>query len=752
MPEEQNKKSEYLKRGEIRTMEKDMTRLREAEAEKERGRVAQIRTEEDVKKEQEGMETAKKEAEAREQAEEEAKRKGEEVKKLKEEREKREVVMEESSQNEALKRTRQVKELLRGETQQKEEKERREFLERVAAKVGEEKPAPPIPTPPAPAPPPAPIPPVTSPIPTPPLPTEAPKAKPSLPKVAGTFPEKPLIFKKVWIRIIISLAILAVFAVIATFWYWYLIEKGRTPEPKLEPAKEVIEKEILVPLSLISSEETKTLEIPNLAALPGLMPQLLTADFGDNGLTRIVIKNLAENKVVNIRDFFESFQVKAPENFYNKIAEDFTLFNYPIEGKNRLGFLVKTKEENLSTLLSLWEPTMEEDFQGFFNLMGKDQPARVPYFKDGIHKGERARFQTFTLQDLGIVYIVFDNHFIFTSSWENMKKVLDKLKTEVTLEQLDLKRKVGQLFLVGIEGKILTPETEQLIKTVKPGGILLFGKNIESPSQTKKLIQDLQELSIRETGLPLLIGLDQEGGLVLRVDFIKEKTAQSEIQNTDQAYLVGLERAKELKWLGINLNLAPVLDFTQPGDFLFDRSFRKNPAEIGELAKALVSGQKQGGVLTTIKHFPGYGQITFDPEEKLAVLKETPEISQFQKAMEAGPEAIMASNAVYTNIHPTLPLTFSSGGIDFLEESLGSSPLIISDDLLQSSLLDKFNLAEVVILPISAGVDMLIFSGWQVKIESGFNHLYQSVREGRISKARIDEAVLKILQTKRQLP
>ena len=156
---------------------------------------------------------------------------------------------------------------------------------------------------------------------------------------------------------------------------------------------------------------------------------------------------------------------------------------------------------------------------------------------------------------------------------------------EELLAKLTLEQKIGQMLLIGFEGKTLTPQLENLIKTIQPGGILLLSRNIEGEEQLKKLISDIQSVSLAQTGLPLFVAVDQEGGPVSRIQFLKELTPQAEVKDASHAYEVGLGRGKELKNLGINLNLAPVLDMTRPDDFLFERSFQKSAEITGEWLK-----------------------------------------------------------------------------------------------------------------------------------------------------------------------
>lgn len=319
---------------------------------------------------------------------------------------------------------------------------------------------------------------------------------------------------------------------------------------------------------------------------------------------------------------------------------------------------------------------------------------------------------------------------------------------------LTLEQKIGQLFLIGFEGKTLTPQLENLIRTIHPGGVLLLSRNIGNETQLKKLIKDLQKVSFEDNGLLLFVAVDQEGEPMSRIRWLSEKTSQSEIQNVEEAYEVGFNRGKELKKLGVNLNLAPVLDITSPGDFLYNRSFQKDPGKTGELAKALISGQKTAGVLTAIKHFPGYGGIPFNPERvKLPVLSEIPEISQFKEVLEIQPEMIMAANVVYPKIDEKFPFALSSQGIQLLKEELKNSFLIISDDLSSPVLKKEFSLKNTISLAFQSGIDILIVAGFDTPGDPflAFNLLLEAARKEEISEDRINQSTLKIIKLKQNL-
>lgn len=573
-------------------------------------------------------------------------------------------------------------------------------------------------------------------------------------------PKKPAPFQKILVRLVIILFCIFLF----WFNYWFFIQKPPVEEisppeeeisPPEEPPEEVPEEplekpEITIPPSLISIEQTLTAEVSEIEEIPEALEQLMKEELPEGSFVRIIIKNQKENRLVDLEEVAQSFQVELSSEVLQKLKiEDSTILIYSQKEGKRGVLISKIEEkEGLEELLKEWEVKIEKE--GLFISQG-EIPVLASSFKSFALEEIPIRYLTISKKDLGICYALFSDHFILTTSFEGLRTTIKALKSQIiTPVTPSPKDNTGQLFIIGFEGKTITPQLEELFKKYRPGGVLLLSRNIENKEQLKTLIEGLQSLSQKETGLSLFIAVDQEGGSISRIEFLEEKTAQSAIKDTDDAYNIGLKRANELKELGVNLNLAPLLDDMKSGDFYFNRSFQKSPEIAGLLAKSLILGQKEVGILTSIKHFPGYVDVAFNPESKLATIS-LPEASQFQKAMEAEPEMVMASNAIYQEIDSSLPFTFSTTGVQFLRNNLGSDVLIMADDLAQNSLLENFPLKEIVIKPIQAGVDILIFSGWRAPVEQGLDAFFEAVKNKEVSETRINEAVSKIIQLKESL-
>jgi len=186
--------------------------------------------------------------------------------------------------------------------------------------------------------------------------------------------------------------------------------------------------EIPIPPSLILVERTFALEVSKNEETIEAISQSMQEQLPTGSFARILIKNTKENKILGLKEFFEVLGIKAPENFYQKLENDFTLFIYYQEEGKRIGFITKITEiEGLKELLKSWEPAMEEDFENFFKIMGKTGTALVPYFKNASYLGVSFRYQTFSIPHFGICYSISDPYFIFTSSGKSIMKIVEQL-------------------------------------------------------------------------------------------------------------------------------------------------------------------------------------------------------------------------------------------------------------------------------------------------------------------------------------
>ncbi len=285
---------------------------------------------------------------------------------------------------------------------------------------------------------------------------------------------------------------------------------------------------------------------------------------------------------------------------------------------------------------------------------------------------------------------------------------------------MNLKQKLGQRLMIGIRGTSLDDETKAHLRKISPGGVILFSRNIRNYSQVCKLIRDIKAT----VQPPPLIAIDQEGGLVVRF-FLREITlmpgnmALGATNKPELAYKQGRFMARELKSMGIDINLAPVVDVAtnpdNPGITI--RSFGEDPEKVAELGVNFIKGTQSEGIGAVAKHFPGKGAAGKDAHFDLPTInlsqKEMNRVHlyPFWKCIENGVQGIMSTHAIYTNLPggEKVPATFASKLIKgYLRREMNFQGVIFSDDLEMGAITKYFPFNEAVVNTIRAGHDMLL--------------------------------------------
>src|SRR5262245_23233741 len=321
-------------------------------------------------------------------------------------------------------------------------------------------------------------------------------------------------------------------------------------------------------------------------------------------------------------------------------------------------------------------------------------------------------------------------------------------------ERMSLTEKVGQLFMVGFEGMEVTPELDAWMATYGWGGVIIFGRNVESPGQLLQLTQGLQA-AVRARGQPpLLIAVDQEGGRVARLKspFTAFPSAArvGQIGSVPLAYEVGRALARELCAVGINMDMAPVLDvLTNPANTVIgDRAFSADPNCVARQATAFMRGMHAAGVIAVGKHFPGHGDTRLDSHVALPVSERTVaqvkgcELLPFREAIAAGLEAIMTAHVIYNAWDAHQPATLSSSILTgLLRAEMGFSGVIISDDLGMAAVSETTPWAEVPLRALNAGVDLLLICHHCQRQEQAHASVLRAVQRGDLPETMIDRAV-----------
>ncbi|TVP83353.1 MAG: beta-N-acetylhexosaminidase [Alkalicoccus sp.] len=340
------------------------------------------------------------------------------------------------------------------------------------------------------------------------------------------------------------------------------------------------------------------------------------------------------------------------------------------------------------------------------------------------------------------------------------------------IDEMSTEEKIGQMLMPdfrnwnGEDVTKMLPEIEELVEEYHLGGIILFAENVVTTEQTAELVADYQEAAEK---FGLLMTIDQEGGLVNRLqsgtDFpgnMALGAAGSEGLAYDTGYAIG----SELESLGINMNLAPVLDVNNNPDnpVIGVRSFSEDPELTGSLGVSYTEGMQDTGVAATAKHFPGHGDTDVDshlglPEvpHNLERLLEV-ELNPFQQAMDAGIDAIMTAHVTFPQIDNTqviseqtgeeiaLPATLSRTVLtELMRERMEYEGLIITDAMNMQAISDHFGPADAAVRTVEAGSDIVLMPPG---LEEAAEGLMEAVEDGSITEERLEASVERILTLK----
>ena len=317
--------------------------------------------------------------------------------------------------------------------------------------------------------------------------------------------------------------------------------------------------------------------------------------------------------------------------------------------------------------------------------------------------------------------------------------------------------KVGQLLMIGIHGKTLNDDAKFMLNEYRVGGIILFDRNMESKDQVKSLITDINKTG-KSAGLtPLFIGIDQEGGAVARMEDQLIKVPPAEElgkESIEQAVSLAKQSGTELKDLGFNINFAPVADL----GLTYGRSFSTNPDDVVRYASAVGKAYDEAGLWYSYKHFPGIGKTDVDlhadtsvvPVSKETLLNEDTKVFvDLIKQSKPNTYAIMVSHAMYPQIDADHPSSLSKAIItDWLRKDMGYNGVVVTDDMDMGALAKHYTFGDMAVQSILAGSDILLVCHEYEHMQEAYNGLMKAVKDGRISKERLDESVKRILLMK----
>jgi beta-N-acetylhexosaminidase len=320
---------------------------------------------------------------------------------------------------------------------------------------------------------------------------------------------------------------------------------------------------------------------------------------------------------------------------------------------------------------------------------------------------------------------------------------------------MTLRDKVRQLIVMAFSG---TRAPVQLIRNVHPGGLIYFSGNLTSGPQIKAMSRTAQRVS-RRVGEPLLLMTDQEGGIVTRLPGTEGTPGGADFGG-DAAWArrTAVSTGTLLHALGINVDLAPVADVNTVGSagVIGPRSFSAEPAVAARLVRAQVCGYHAGGVAATAKHFPGHGSTATDSHASTATIAESAsqwrqtDLPPFRAAVRSSVDMVLVGHLAFPAVDPTGRPATISGPLTqgLLRSEQGFDGVVITDALNMGGITSWGSPGEVAVRAVSAGVDMLLMSPQPAQ---AIRAVLGAVRTGRLTEARVDTSVERIMRLKQRL-
>ncbi|MDR2418927.1 MAG: beta-N-acetylhexosaminidase [Treponema sp.] len=328
---------------------------------------------------------------------------------------------------------------------------------------------------------------------------------------------------------------------------------------------------------------------------------------------------------------------------------------------------------------------------------------------------------------------------------------------------MTLQHQIGQRFIIGFDGHTLTPEFRRLLRQYKAGNVILFRENLQNAAQAKALCDDIKASVIEETGIPPFIAIDQEGGRVSRLPADMTNVAgAAELAVAGTAALVEAVTltAAELRRIGVNFNLAPVLDVnSNPANpVIGTRSFGATPDLVAELGAAAVAAWERAGILCCGKHFPGHGDTSVDSHLELPCVDKTRaeleavELLPFRRAIACGIPALMSAHILFPQVEPSrVPATMSKIIItSMLREQLGFKGLVLSDAMEMNAIKHYYGTPTGCIEAIRAGVDIVLVCHDTALMEASLVAVAETYTNGGFDNTAFDASTERIVQYKKK--
>jgi len=370
----------------------------------------------------------------------------------------------------------------------------------------------------------------------------------------------------------------------------------------------------------------------------------------------------------------------------------------------------------------------------------------------------------------GVFLCVFVLVGVFHTSFVHGNSLFEtNWQVESLLHRMSIEEKAGQVVVGFFRGPSFNEHLAEVIGDYRLGGVILYGitGNIEDVGQVAQLVFDIQTYAREKGTLPLFVAIDQEGGLVNRINQgltvfpgnMALGAAGDEALSREAARVT----ARELRILGVNMNFAPVVDVnSEPANPIIGiRSFGSDPELVAQMGRAVISPYREEKVIATAKHFPGHGDTDIDSHYGLPLITrsfeelESIELYPFRSMIEGGVPAVMSAHIEVPALEPAsgVPATLSQSILQgLLRVEMGFAGVIVADSLGMGALDQHYGIVETALLAFDAGCDILLLGAdrghepeEQIEVVQA---LIDAVETGRISEARLDESVRRILNLK----
>ncbi len=324
---------------------------------------------------------------------------------------------------------------------------------------------------------------------------------------------------------------------------------------------------------------------------------------------------------------------------------------------------------------------------------------------------------------------------------------------------MSVEAKVGQLMMVGFGGHAVDASIVALVKGKLVGGVCMFKRNINDPLQVGQLNDGVRALLA--DSIPPFIAVDQEGGSVVRLSdgvlVLPGNMALGATRNERLAYEAGRAQGDDLRRLGFNMNLAPVLDvnINPRNPVIGVRSFGDEPGLVSSFGAEFVRGQQDANIATVAKHFPGHGSSDSDSHKQLPVLTETEDelvsaLRPFEAAMKVGLDGMMTAHVAAPKVTgDELPATLSERILgDILRRRMKFNGLVLTDEHEMEAIADRYGVGRAAVMAIKAGADMVLVP-WRVERKAEAHAaLLEAVKNGEISRVRLEDSLRRFLLLK----